>query len=84
MTFKSINTGTFNTLNGFISRTWFNICLYLWLIWFHKFQFTTQLVEVVEDEFMVTVSPGNQKKVKGYGIVLEDTILFAEGGGQVS
>lgn len=57
---------------------------FLWQIWFHKFQFTTQLVEVVEDEFMVTVSPGNQKKVKGYGIVLEDTILFAEGGGQVS
>lgn len=58
--------------------------MYLWGIWFHKFQFTTQLVEVVEDEFMVTVSPGNQKKVKRYGIVLEDTILFAEGGGQVS
>lgn len=33
---------------------------------------------------MVTVSPGTQKKIKGYGLILEDTILFAEGGGQVS
>lgn len=58
--------------------------MYSWIIWFHNFQFSTQLVEVVEDEFMVTVSPGTQKKVKAYGIILEDTILFAEGGGQVS
>lgn len=58
--------------------------MFLRLTWFHHFQFTTKLVEVVEDEFMVTVSPGTQKKVKGHGLILEDTILFAEGGGQVS
>ncbi|XP_054280483.1 alanyl-tRNA editing protein Aarsd1 [Macrosteles quadrilineatus] len=45
-------------------------------------EFTTKLVECIEDEFSISISAGTQIKIKGVGIILENTILFPEGGGQ--
>lgn len=47
-----------------------------------KLQFTSKVVSCEKSEFNRTVN-GKNEKIAGYEVILENTVLFPEGGGQV-
>lgn len=49
----------------------------------HCSQFTTTVVSCSPAELQTDVSGGKKEVLSGFHVVLEDTLLFPEGGGQV-
>ena len=57
------------------------LTVYYVIIFF--FQFTTKVKSCSPAEISILNQKNKKEKVKGFEIILEDTILFPEGGGQV-
>lgn len=47
-------------------------------------QFVTSVVSCSPAELKLDSNNGKKEKVKGFNVILKDTILFPEGGGQVT
>lgn len=59
-----------------------NIKLNIYIIKFLSNQFKTVVVSCSKSQLETTID-GEKKKLDGYDVILENTIIFPEGGGQV-
>ena len=64
-----------------ITKSGLTVYIYYVIIFF--FQFTTKVKSCSPAEISILNQKNKKEKVKGFEIILEDTILFPEGGGQV-
>lgn len=70
--------------DSFLQEVLWQLYYVYYLQYSYKFylQFTSKIISC-EKSIATLIIDGNKQKVEGYDVIMEDTILFPEGGGQV-